>query len=38
MRMSPFDFVFYPYSHSLLAAVVWALAFNLVYGYVMRDW
>jgi drug/metabolite transporter superfamily protein YnfA len=38
MRMSPFDFVFYPYSHSLLAAVVWALAFNLVYGYVTRDW
>jgi len=38
MRMSPFDFVFYPYSHSLLFAIIWALAFNLVYGYVMRDW
>ncbi len=38
MRMSPFDFVFYPYSHSLFFAILWALAFNLVYGYVMRDW
>src|ERR1700704_2813618 len=36
MRMSPFDFVFYPYSHSLLAAVVWALAFNLVCAYAPR--
>src|SRR5258708_11930043 len=38
MRMSPFDFVFYPYSRSLFFAILWALAFNLVYGYVMRDW
>jgi len=38
MRMSPFDFVFYPYSHSLLFAVLWALLFNVVYGYATRDW
>jgi hypothetical protein len=38
MRMSQFDFVFYPYSHSLLFAVIWALLFNFVYGYVTRDW
>src|SRR5262245_568509 len=38
MRMSPFDFVSYPYSHSLLFAVIWALVFNLVYGLVTRDW
>jgi len=38
MKMSPFDFVFYPYSHSLLFALLWALAFNLVYGIIFRDW
>jgi hypothetical protein len=38
MRMSPFDFVFFPYSHSLFFAVIWALVFNAVYGYITRDW
>jgi hypothetical protein len=37
MTMSPFDFVFYPFSHSLLFAVGWALMFNLVYGFIFRD-
>ncbi|GAF80652.1 unnamed protein product [marine sediment metagenome] len=32
----PLDFYDYPYSHSLLAAVVWALAFALIYFAVRR--
>jgi membrane-bound metal-dependent hydrolase YbcI (DUF457 family) len=30
--MTPLDFVSYPYSHSLLAMVVWAMAFAAVYA------
>jgi hypothetical protein len=36
-QVSPFDFVSYPYSHSLLFALLWALAFGLVYGFITRD-
>ncbi|HUJ75700.1 MAG TPA: hypothetical protein VL359_12605, partial [bacterium] len=30
-RVSPFAFDFYPYSHSLLAAVLWGIGFGAVY-------
>ena len=32
----PLDFYDYPYSHSLLAAIVWALAFSLIYFAIRR--
>ena len=35
--VNPFEFVYYPWSHSLLMACVWALAFALVYFAVKRD-
>lgn len=35
-RFSRFDFVSYPWSHSLLMAVVWATAFALVYYAITR--
>jgi membrane-bound metal-dependent hydrolase YbcI (DUF457 family) len=35
-RFSRFDFVSYPWSHSLLMAVVWATAFALVYFVITR--
>jgi len=35
-RMTPLDFVHYPVSHSLLAAVGWALLFGLVYGLIRK--
>jgi hypothetical protein len=38
MKMSPFDFVFYPFSHSLFFAIVWALMFNLVFGLIFKNW
>ncbi len=28
---NPLDFIYYPFSHSLLFAIVWALLFGLVY-------
>jgi membrane-bound metal-dependent hydrolase YbcI (DUF457 family) len=36
MTMSPLDFVFYPYSHSLLMAVVWALIIGGLYFAIRR--
>jgi hypothetical protein len=36
--MSPFDFTYYPWSHSLLMAVVWSIVFGGVYGAVTRYW
>lgn len=30
-KLTPLDFTFYPYSHSLMMAVVWGLVFGLVY-------
>lgn len=36
MRFSKFDFVSYPWSHSLLMSVVWASIFALVYYLVTR--
>jgi hypothetical protein len=35
--INPFDFVYYPWSHSLLMAVVWALLFGFVYLAVRGD-
>ena len=35
--MNPFDFVYYPWSHSLLMTAVWALLFALVYLAASRD-
>ena len=35
--MNPYDLVFMPYSHSLLAAAGWALVFGVVVGVVLRN-
>lgn len=35
--INPFDFTYYPWSHSLLMTVVWAVAFALVYFAASRD-
>jgi len=35
--INPFDFTYYPWSHSLLMTLVWAVAFALVYFAVSRD-
>ena len=37
-RVTPLDFVSYPYTHSLVADIVWAALFALVYGGLRRDW
>jgi hypothetical protein len=34
MKLAPLDFVYYPWSHSLLLCAVWATAFALVYGHI----
>ena len=34
---TPLDFVSYPYSHSLVALVVWGVAFGLVYRAITRE-
>jgi len=34
--MTPFDFMHYPYSHSLLALALWATLFAVVYGVLSR--
>ena len=36
--VTPLDFVSYPYSHSLLADLVWAALFAVVYGSLRKDW
>jgi hypothetical protein len=36
-RVQPFDFYDYPYSHSLTAALGWALAIGLLYYVIRRD-
>jgi hypothetical protein len=36
-RVTPLDFVSYPYSHSLAAAIVWSLAASGIYG-AARGW
>jgi hypothetical protein len=37
-EVTPLDFVSYPYSHSLLADLVWAALFAVVYGSLRKDW
>ena len=37
-RFAPFDFVSYPWSHSLLMSIVWATVFALVYHLITRYW
>jgi membrane-bound metal-dependent hydrolase YbcI (DUF457 family) len=37
-KVTPLDFVSYPYTHSLLADLGWAALFALVYGTLRRDW
>ena len=37
-RVTPLDFVSYPYTHSLVADLGWAALFALVYGILRRDW
>ena len=36
MKMSPFDFVSYPWSHSLVMAIVWGLLFGGIYAIATR--
>jgi hypothetical protein len=36
--VTPLDFVSYPYSHSLLADLVWAALFAVAYGSLRKDW
>lgn len=38
LAASPFDFEYYPFSHSLLAQVVLGTLLGLVYGVVRRNW
>ena len=38
MAASPFDFVYYPYSHSLLTQVLFGLLLGLIYGLWQRNW
>lgn len=37
-RVTPLDFVHYPYSHGLVADVGWAALFALAYGLWRQDW
>jgi hypothetical protein len=37
-KVTPLDFVSYPWSHSLLADVGWAALFAVVYGALRKDW
>jgi hypothetical protein len=37
-RVSPLNFTYYPYTHSLLAVLGWAALFGAIYGVVRRDW
>jgi len=34
---TPFDFVHYPYSHSLIAVLIWALIFGAIYFLIKKD-
>jgi hypothetical protein len=37
-RFTPLDLAYYPWSHSLLASIVWATGFALVYHFYARYW
>jgi len=34
---TPLDFIYYPFSHSLLGALLWALIFGAVYYFIKKD-
>jgi hypothetical protein len=36
-RFTPLAFVYYPYTHSLLAVALWSIGFGAVYAFVTRD-
>lgn len=36
-KLTPLDFTFYPYSHSLLMTIVWGLLFGLIYYLIKKD-
>lgn len=38
MAASPFDFIYYPFSHSLLAQLLLGLALGSVYGLIQHNW
>jgi len=35
--VTPFNFIYYPFSHSLIGVLVWALLFGLVYYFLKKD-
>ena len=35
--VTPLDFVYYPFSHSLLAVFIWAILFGLVYYFIKKN-
>ena len=35
--LTPLNFIYYPFSHSLLAAIVWGLIFGLIYFVIKKD-
>lgn len=35
--VTPLNFIFYPFTHSLLAVIVWGVLFGLVYFYIKRN-
>jgi uncharacterized membrane protein len=34
---TPLDFIYYPFSHSLLGVIIWALLFGAVYYFIKKD-
>ncbi len=34
---TPLNFIYYPFSHSLLAVIIWALLFGVIYYFIKRD-
>jgi len=34
---TPFDFIYYPFSHSLLGVLIWALIFGAIYYFIKKD-
>ncbi|HEX5651795.1 MAG TPA: metal-dependent hydrolase [Chitinophagaceae bacterium] len=36
-RLTPLNFEFYPWSHSMLMALVWAVLFGLIYGIISKN-
>ncbi|MGB5894146.1 MAG: hypothetical protein WBG58_08200 [Ignavibacteriaceae bacterium] len=34
---TPLDFIYYPFSHSLLGVLIWAILFGVVYYFIIKD-